>query len=279
VPDGLFHPPHNADITSPLTDEAFAAAEAGLGIKLPAAYRAVLAVRNGGSVRLSTFKLSKKPPKGWSTSRDYYVNAIAGIHATGASAITQQTELARREWNLPQGLFPLCGDGHWWCCLDYRTCGPEGEPVITHIMPDDGVEFMVAASFEKLLKGLHRNIEQMERALVALDGEAPKGEALGKALESLGCTVHDYPGAWANPNFPLPPTWHWAKYPGLLDNSPVWITSERNKIYPTARQKTNERGANHPMLTVAVHPDHQTECLGQLLAALGPGAILIRGIT
>ena len=273
VPDDLFAP---GQIRPPASEADLVRAETELAVSLPIALRRVLGVQDGGYLRLTTFRLKTKPPKKWSTRREYFVNELPG--AAAGETLVAQRNLARLEWGVPEGLLPLCGDGHWWCCLDYRSCGPQGEPAITHVQPEDELEFEVAPDFATLLSGLHRTIEQMEPALIALDDGAPTGPALNALLQGLGCRKHDYPGVYANPSFPLPPTWHWDKYAGLLRDSAVWIQSENNKLYSVSKPKTPLRTGRHPMLTASVSPDQEAACLTELLTALGPGATLIHGV-
>jgi hypothetical protein len=43
-------------------------------------------------------------------------------------------------------------------CLDYRSCGPEGEPQVVHIDQENDYEItFVAESFEAFIRGLEPN--------------------------------------------------------------------------------------------------------------------------
>lgn len=277
VPAGLFGAPLKVDITDPATAEEFARTEKALGVRLPAELLEVLRVRNGGQIRLTSLKLTPEGRKKYGRKR-YSFTRLAGVHPIHGEGLTQQTALARKEWELPEGLIPLGGDGHTWCCLDYRACGPTGEPTVTHVDLDGEQEFSLAPSFAQFIFGLFRDPDSWEPALIALDKGAPVGQMLDTALRSLGCTVYTVPGLVSNPNFPQAPIWHWAKFRGALRDSPVWIQYERNKLYDVSMQKTSDRPARHPMLTVAVAAADEEACLRELLAALGPGAVLIHGM-
>lgn len=277
VPDDLFAAPLKVDITSPATAEECARTEAALGVTLPPALLAVLRVRNGGQIRLSSLKLTPEGRKKYGRKR-YSFTRLAGVHPTDSDGLTQQTALARQEWDLPAGLIPLGGDGHSWCCLDYRACGPTGEPSVVHIDLDEAQEFTLAPTFAEFISGLFRDPDSWEPALIALDQGAPMGKLLDAALQSLGCTVYTIPGLVSNPGSPPPPIWHWPKFRGALRNSPVWIQYERNKLYDASIPKTPDRPAKHPMLTVAVAAADEEPCLRELLAKLGPNAVLIHGM-
>lgn len=277
IPDNLFGRPLKVDIKDPATTEEFARTEAALGVKLPAELLAVLNVRNGGQIRLSSLKLTPEGRKKYGRKR-YSFTRLAGVHATDTDGLTQQTALAREEWELPEGLIPLGGDGHTWCCLDYRACGSTGQPSVTHIDLDGGQEFALAPTFAEFISNLFRDPDSWEPALIALDQGAPVGKMLDGVLEALGCTVYTIPGLEPNPRNPTPPIWHWAKFRSALRDSPVWIQYERNKLYDASIQKTPDRSAKHPMLTVSVAAADEEACLRELLAGLGPHAVLIHGM-
>lgn len=277
VPDGLFGTALKVDISDPATAEEFARTEAALGVKLPAALLAVLRVRNGGQIRLTSHKLTSEGRKKFGR-KHYSFTRLSGVHPTDSDGLTQQTALAREEWELPAGLIPLGGDGHTWCCLDYRACGSTGEPSVTHVDLEGEQEFALAPTFAEFVSTLFRDPDSWVPALIALDKGAPMGKMLDTALQALGCTVHTIPGSYANPSFPTPPIWHWAKFRGALRNSPAWIEYQRNKLYDVSIQKTPDRPAKHPMLTVAVAAADEEACLRELLAGLGQGAVLIHGM-
>lgn len=277
VPDGLFGTRLKVDITDPATAEEFGRTEAALGVKLPAELLAVLRVRNGGQLRLTSLKLTPEGRKKYGR-KQYSFTRLAGVHPIDSDGLTQQTALAREEWELPEGLIPLGGDGHTWCCLDYRACGPEGEPSLTHVDLEGELEFALAPSFAEFISKLFRDPDSWVPALIALDQGAPVDEMLDAALQALGCTDYTVPGSYANPRFPTPPMWNWAKFRGAFRDSPVLIRYERNKVYDVSIQKTPDRPDSHPMLTVAVAAADEESCLRELLAALGPGAVLIHGM-
>jgi hypothetical protein len=264
----------DGDIQDPATDAEVARTQRVLGVELPAEYIAALRVRNGGQLRHTCFKLPPAAAKVFRSTR-YAISRLAGVHPTHPEGLTQLAALARDEWNLPAGFVPLTGDGHSWCCLDYRG---KDRPSVTHVDIEAGREFTVAASFGELLDGLCTDVDYLTPALFALDEGAPRGTPLSHLLLSVGCTEYGYPGVKPSPAHPLPPTWHWAAYRGLLRNSPVWIKAESNRLYAVSPVKTPKRPPDHPMLTVAVHPKDEAACLRRLQDVLGTAAVLIHGV-
>jgi hypothetical protein len=58
------------------------------------------------------------------------------------------------EWELPPRLVLLSGDGHCWIALDYRGCGPQGEPSVTWFDTDVNTELTLAADFKAFVERL-----------------------------------------------------------------------------------------------------------------------------
>jgi hypothetical protein len=134
IPLDIFTPPSKHVISSPFTLEELRRTEKALGVKLPKAYIQLLKHRNGGYLYRDHFRPLEKPPRDYGPASMYDVPSIAGIDAEHWSSLTNKFETARTEWQLPDGLVPFSGDGHEWVCLDYRTCGPRGNPSIAHIL-------------------------------------------------------------------------------------------------------------------------------------------------
>ena len=58
------------------------------------------------------------------------------------------------EWGLPSSLVLLSGDGHFWVALDYRACGPAGEPSVVYVEADTDVDVQLATDFRAFVEGL-----------------------------------------------------------------------------------------------------------------------------
>jgi hypothetical protein len=272
VPPDLFKPKQPYEISTPFTNAALVQTERALGVKLPAALVAVLKVSNGGSLRRTTYDIKGKLPRN-APFRDYCVNRLPGVHPTHSDGFINQADLAR-QWGLAKGLIPLDGDGHWWLCLDYRKCGPKGDPAVMHVEVEIPKEYRVANSVAELLAGLYRSIESMEPAAIALDKPSVRGKRFATILKRLGCKVHRLPG---KPKIRIP-TWQWPKYSSSIRGLRVWLQIEKNKTYGYA-SKFDARPAGHPILTLRVHPDEETKCIDELMLALGNGAKLLQGMT
>jgi len=131
--------------------------ENSLGYKLPDAYVQLAQSQNGGMPKRTRHRT--KQPTSWA---DDHV-AITGIFSIGK---TKDSSLLGAcgskfwidEWGYPPiGIyFADCPSAwHDMLCLDYRSCGPEGEPQVVHIDQENDYEItFVAESFEAFIRGL-----------------------------------------------------------------------------------------------------------------------------
>lgn len=282
VPADLFAKPRPGTTARPATRAAISKAERALGVKLPAALKALLLVRNGGTLRLTRFALSRKPPvRAIWARKDYSLQWLPGVGLGGRSGsepvedIVELSETATR-CQVPPGLVPIWHiNGEAWCCLDYRRCGPNGEPSITHIEPDQAegkapLEAPIARSCSALLAGLTRDPENLSSALIALDSGATKLQQLDPLLTKLGYKLLKQPGRRADPP---PPAWTSRKYRSFVPGLPARIELWTNRLHRESALLTDLRPATCPILVITVAPSDQATCLGELLIALAPGAV------
>lgn len=144
-------------VEPPPDDETVASIQLELGYRLPAAYVALARVQNGGIPVRTRHRVSE--PTSWA---DDHV-AINGIFAIGrdhASSLCGEcgSQFWVTEWGYPDiGVyFADCPSaGHDMLCLDYRTCGRNGEPQVVHVDQERDYRIVVVApSFAAFLEGL-----------------------------------------------------------------------------------------------------------------------------
>jgi hypothetical protein len=153
-PDVVTHP----DVEGPpLTDEMVAAAEQELGVTLPPAYVALMRTCNGGYTAGAVMPTAE--PTSWAPDH-VPVDVMHGIPAVGDRGRMDmgvgilQTAYMTAEWDLPEGLVLLNGDGHWWIALDYEGSGPAGPPSVVWIDVESDEELELARTFEAFLLAL-----------------------------------------------------------------------------------------------------------------------------
>lgn len=144
-------------VDAPLTDATLASVESELGVKLPAAYVALARHQNGGIPSRSDHATATRTT--W--SEDHV--ALHGIFAIGRDTPYSLcgeggSRFWIEEWGYPDiGVyFADCPSaGHDMLCLDYRGCGPAGEPSVVHVDQEwDYAITFVAETFDAFLRGL-----------------------------------------------------------------------------------------------------------------------------
>jgi hypothetical protein len=144
-------------IDAPLTDDEVVAIERELGYKLPTSYVELMRYQNGGIPRRTNHRTNER------TSWSHGHIAITGIFSIGHERhYSLCGELGSQfwieEWEYPPiGVyFASCPSaGHDMICLDYRECGPDGEPQVVHIDQEwDYKIVFVAENFEAFIRGL-----------------------------------------------------------------------------------------------------------------------------
>lgn len=141
----------------PPSDELIARVEADLGYRLPAFYVALMRTRNGGIPRYRYFPTTEAT--GWA---DDHI-AITGIVGIGYDKLYSLCGGLGSQFMLDEWEYPAIGvvvadcpsAGHDLVMLDYRACGPTGEPAVVHIdQENDCHTITLAPSFEAFARGL-----------------------------------------------------------------------------------------------------------------------------
>ena len=162
-------------VSEPPSDELIAGVEEELGYKLPASYIWLMKRHNGG-IPVNTCHPSDEPT---SWAEDHV--AITGIFGIGrGKACSLCGELGSRfmidEWEYPPIGVAICdcpSAGHDMIFLDYRACGPQGEPAVVHVDQEDDYKIThLADSFEEFIRGLeHESVYDPEDDEDDLDEE------------------------------------------------------------------------------------------------------------
>jgi hypothetical protein len=131
--------------------------EEQLGYLLPSAYKELARLRNGGLLRRNAHPCPR--PTTW--AQDHV--AVTGIFAVGRSAEYSLCgglgqALWLDEWGYPPlGVYfaDTPSAGHDMLALDYRQCGPVGEPAVVHVDQEVGyVITPIAPTFHAFIAGL-----------------------------------------------------------------------------------------------------------------------------
>ena len=144
-------------VSDPPSDELIASVEEELGYKLPAAYIWLMKQHNGGIPVNTCYPCDE--PTCW--AEDHV--AITGIFGIGREkSCSLCGELGSQfmidEWEYPAIGVAICdcpSAGHDMIFLDYRVCGPQGEPAVVHVDQENDYKIThLADSFEEFIRGL-----------------------------------------------------------------------------------------------------------------------------
>jgi hypothetical protein len=154
VEAGFWHADEKYGMLPPLTQDMIAAAEHELGVTLPADLLRLLRMQNGGVVA----EAWDACPAEANFYADDHVpfDMLFGIGPSDSADATTllDTPYLVQEWELPSPIVLLSGQGHYWVALDYRTCGPHGEPSVAWFDNEREHEFRLAPDFRGLVEQL-----------------------------------------------------------------------------------------------------------------------------
>lgn len=139
-----------------LLPETIRRTEIHFGVVLPAPLVAVLGEHNGGHLAAQLVAaLEPLPPTALQyLDRGYLtVDELFGIEpAESGYGSIYCTERMTREWELPDALLLLAGDGHTWLALDYRDT--KVAPPVVFVIAKCRSVVPIASSFEDFLARL-----------------------------------------------------------------------------------------------------------------------------
>ena len=167
-------------VSEPPSDELIASVEEELGYKLPAAYIWLMKQHNGGIPVNTCYPCDE--PTCWA---DDHV-AITGIFGIGREkSCSLCGELGSQfmidEWEYPAIGVAICdcpSAGHDMIFLDYRDCGPQGEPAVVHVDQENDYKIThLADSFEEFIRGLeHESLYDPDEDAEDLEDDADEEE-------------------------------------------------------------------------------------------------------
>ena len=167
-------------VSDPPSDELIASVEEELGYKLPAAYIWLMKQHNGGIPVNTCYPCDE--PTCWS---DDHV-AITGIFGIGREkSCSLCGELGSQfmidEWEYPAIGVAICdcpSAGHDMIFLDYRACGPQGDPAVVHVDQENDYKIThLADSFEEFIRGLeHESLYDSDEDAEGLEDDADEEE-------------------------------------------------------------------------------------------------------
>jgi hypothetical protein len=147
------------DTEPPPSAELIAHVEADLGYRLPDFYVALMRTRNGGIPIAASFPISRANSL---TDERIVIMTISGIgfekRCSLGGMMGSGFMVECRDFpaiGVVVADCPTPGDNIELVMLDYRACGPQGEPAVVHVdMEDDYRITPLAPTFEAFVRGL-----------------------------------------------------------------------------------------------------------------------------
>lgn len=147
------------------TDALIAETEKKLGYKLPESYLALIRQQNGGCPARVRFDLPEEKGGGF-VEISGFLGIGEGEHDWYTLCGSGGSLFMLEVWHYPDIGVAVCDTpsaGHDMVFLDYRACGPQGEPSVVLIdQEDDFAITPVADSFEEFVRGLREVDEEEE---------------------------------------------------------------------------------------------------------------------
>lgn len=144
-----------------INEAEIAKAEKKLGVTLPDTYKKLILEQNGGYTIHNAFPTTHS--NSWAEDHIRF-NHLLGIAED--EGIMESAYLIK-EWELPEGLVLINGDGHTWVAMDYRKT--KENPTIHYFDVEMEEDFKLADSFDEFIDGLYT-------AEYSVDEEAAEGE-------------------------------------------------------------------------------------------------------
>ena len=144
-------------VSDPPSDELIASVEEELGYKLPASYIWLMKRHNGGIPVNDCYPTDE--PTSWAEDH-VAITGILGIGREKACSLCGElgSQFMIDEWKYPAIGVAICdcpSAGHDMIFLDYRACGPQGEPAVVHVDQENDYKIThLADSFEEFIRGL-----------------------------------------------------------------------------------------------------------------------------
>lgn len=136
-----------------LTQQAVECAEEELSVQLPKSFLTLLEEKNGGYFFAPLYLPNVFPVNiEEGETGELQVDYLFGISERQCEGILITTSM-QQEWNLPDSIVLLTGEGHWWIVLDYRNYKGDNPPV-TYIDLELAEERQVAPDFESFLSSM-----------------------------------------------------------------------------------------------------------------------------
>ncbi|MDR7668170.1 SMI1/KNR4 family protein [Bacillus altitudinis] len=160
-----------------INEAEIAKAEKKLGVILPDTYKKLILKQNGGYTVHNAFPTTHS--NSWAEDHIQF-NHLMGI-AEGEGIMDSAYLI--KEWELPEGLVLINGDGHTWVAMDYRKT--KENPTIHYFDVEMEEDFKLADSFDEFIEGLYTAEYTVDEEATAAEYELPEEHLSKEELKAI----------------------------------------------------------------------------------------------
>ncbi|WP_426052509.1 SMI1/KNR4 family protein [Bacillus sp. DC4300-2b2] len=149
-----------------ISEAEISKAEKKLGVTLPGTYKKLILEQNGGYTIHNAFPTTHS--NSWAEDHIQF-NHLLGIAED--EGIMDSAYLIK-EWELPEGLVLINGDGHTWVAMDYRKT--KENPAIHYFDVEMEEDFKLADSFDEFVERLYTVEYTVDEEATEVEYELPE---------------------------------------------------------------------------------------------------------
>ncbi|MBG9817206.1 SMI1 / KNR4 family protein [Bacillus safensis] len=160
-----------------ISEAEISKAEKKLGVTLPDTYKKLILEQNGGYTIHNAFPTTHS--NSWAEDHIQF-NHLLGIAED--EGIMDSAYLIK-EWELPEGLVLINGDGHTWVAMDYRKT--KENPAIHYFDGEMEEDFKLADSFDEFIQGLYTAEYTVDEEATEVEYELSEVHLSKEELEAI----------------------------------------------------------------------------------------------
>ncbi|MBI1630827.1 SMI1/KNR4 family protein [Bacillus safensis] len=130
-----------------ISEAEISKAEKKLGVTLPDTYKKLILEQNGGYTIHNAFPTTHS--NSWAEDHIQFNHLLGTAEDEGI----MDSAYLIKEWELPEGLVLISGDGHTWVAMDYRKT--KKNPAIHYFDVEMEEDFKLADSFDEFVERLY----------------------------------------------------------------------------------------------------------------------------
>ncbi|MBG9819596.1 MULTISPECIES: SMI1/KNR4 family protein [Bacillus] len=149
-----------------ISEAEISKAEKKLGVTLPDTYKKLILEQNGGYTIHNAFPTTHS--NSWAEDHIQFNHLLGTAEDEGI----MDSAYLIKEWELPEGLVLINGDGHTWVAMDYRKT--KENPAIHYFDVEMEEDFKLADSFDEFVERLYTVEYTVDEEATEVEYELPE---------------------------------------------------------------------------------------------------------